>query len=50
MQNVVPKLSDTPGSIRTPAPELGQHNEEVYKNLLGLSDEQLAEMKEKGIF
>ncbi|MFP4293528.1 MAG: CaiB/BaiF CoA transferase family protein [Cyclobacteriaceae bacterium] len=50
MQNVVPKLSATPGSIRTPAPGLGQHNEEVYKNLLGLSDAQVAEMKEKGIF
>jgi crotonobetainyl-CoA:carnitine CoA-transferase CaiB-like acyl-CoA transferase len=32
------KLSKTPMSIRTPAPTLGQHNEYVYKDILGLSD------------
>jgi formyl-CoA transferase len=36
MQNVAPKLSETPGSIRTPSPELGQHNEDVYLGLMGL--------------
>lgn len=36
MQNVAPKLSETPGSIRSPSPELGQHNDEIYQNLLGL--------------
>jgi formyl-CoA transferase len=36
MQNVAPRLSLTPSSIRTPAPELGQHNDEVYRDLLGL--------------
>jgi len=28
---VVPKLSATPGSLRTPAPTLGQHTEEVLR-------------------
>jgi crotonobetainyl-CoA:carnitine CoA-transferase CaiB-like acyl-CoA transferase len=38
MQNVVPRLSDTPSSIRSPAPSVvGQHNDEVYRGLLGLS-------------
>lgn len=32
------KLSKTPLSIRTPAPPLGQDNDYVYKQLLGLSD------------
>jgi formyl-CoA transferase len=26
MHNVVPRLSRTPGTLRTPAPELGEHN------------------------
>ncbi len=29
MHAVVPRLHDRPGSIRTPAPSLGQHNEEL---------------------
>ena len=36
MQNVAPKLSETPGSVRAPSPELGQHNDEVYLELLQL--------------
>jgi formyl-CoA transferase len=29
MHHVVPRLSETPGSIRTPAPRLGEHNREL---------------------
>jgi formyl-CoA transferase len=36
MQNVAPKLSETPGSIRSPSPQIGQHNDEVYLDLLPL--------------
>jgi formyl-CoA transferase len=49
MQNVAPKLSKTPGNIRRPGPELGQHNEEIYGNVLEMSPEQMAELTEKGI-
>ncbi|WP_127480138.1 CaiB/BaiF CoA transferase family protein [Nocardioides pantholopis] len=49
MQNVVPKLSATPGSVRWSGPEMGQHNDEVYGELLGLSVERRAELAERGV-
>jgi formyl-CoA transferase len=49
MQNVVPKLSDTPGSIRSAGPELGEHNDEIYRGLLGLDDARLDDLKSRGI-
>jgi len=45
MQNVAPKFSETPGGVRSAAPSLGQHNDEVYLNLLGLSPERYAALK-----
>jgi formyl-CoA transferase len=49
MQNVAPKLSKTPGNIRRPGPELGEHNAEIYGSVLGLSDEQQADLTDRGI-
>jgi formyl-CoA transferase len=49
MQNVAPKLSKTPGNIRRPGPELGEHNEEIYSNVLAMTAEQMAELEAKGI-
>jgi len=45
MQNVAPKLSETPGGVRSPSPSLGQHNDEVYLQVLGLPPERYAELK-----
>jgi len=44
MQNVAPKLSASPGSIRSVAPTLGEHNTEVYSSLLNFSPARLAEL------
>jgi crotonobetainyl-CoA:carnitine CoA-transferase CaiB-like acyl-CoA transferase len=49
MQNVIPSLMGTPGRIRHPGPELGEHNEEVYVRQLGLTEAELAELQEQGI-
>jgi formyl-CoA transferase len=46
MQNVAPKLSATPGSVRSPSPGLGQHNDEIYLQVLGLAPQRYAELKE----
>ena len=42
------KLSETPGSIRRHAPLLGEHNTEVYRDLLGLSEEEMQRFQESG--
>jgi CoA:oxalate CoA-transferase len=42
------KLSRTNDEMFTPAPMLGQHTEEVLKELLGYSSETIAQLKEQG--
>jgi formyl-CoA transferase len=47
---IVPKFSGTPCEVRWSAPwDEGSHNGEVYGGLLGLTDEQLDELKEAGV-
>ncbi|WP_306599103.1 CaiB/BaiF CoA-transferase family protein [Geothrix sp. 21YS21S-2] len=45
---VVPKLSLTPGTLRTPAPALGEHTESVLREA-GVSEAALAELRAKGV-
>ena len=49
MQNVAPKLSASPGSLRWVGPELGQHNQEVLQGLLGLSAADLERYAASGV-
>ena len=48
MHHVVPRLSGTPGSIRTPAPQLGEHNRDLLREA-GVDDEAYAKLLAAGI-
>lgn len=49
MPGIMPKFSETPGSIKWPGPELGAHNEEIYIGLLGMSEGKLQQLKKEDI-
>ena len=44
MHNATPRLSETPGAVRTAGPTLGEHNDEVWGGVLELPDEELARL------
>jgi formyl-CoA transferase len=47
---IVPKFSETPGAVRWSATwEEGSHNREIYEELLGLTEEELAELTAEGV-
>jgi crotonobetainyl-CoA:carnitine CoA-transferase CaiB-like acyl-CoA transferase len=43
LPGVVPKLSATPGKVEKCAPSVGEHNEEVYRKLLGFNKDQISD-------
>lgn len=45
MQCVVPRFSETPGSVQSTGPRLGQHNDEIYATL-GLTQDDIARLRE----
>jgi len=49
MQNVAPKLSVTPGGVHSPAPELGQHSDEIYRSLLNFDSARITDLRARGI-
>ncbi|QJB69883.1 CaiB/BaiF CoA transferase family protein [Parasphingorhabdus halotolerans] len=49
MQNVAPKLSETPGHIESIGPELGAHNEAIYGELLGMDSTKMADLEKRGV-
>ena len=43
------RLSETPGSVRTPSPMLGEHTTEVLRDLLGMSADAVEALREQGV-
>jgi succinyl-CoA:(S)-malate CoA-transferase subunit B len=45
----VPRMSETPGSVRSLGPSLGQHTDEVLHEVLGLSDDEIAALRKQRV-
>jgi CoA:oxalate CoA-transferase len=43
------RMSDTPGSVRSPAPLLGEHTDQVLRERLGLEDDEIARLRDAGV-
>ncbi len=49
VQNVVPKFSQTPGSVDFLGADMGAHNDEIYQEELGYSEAKIQQLREGGI-
>ena len=49
MTGVVPRFTATPGTIRNPGPRLGEHTEEVLREVLGLDAAAIDELRAAGV-
>ena len=47
--NLMPRLSETPGRVNWLGPSLGEHNDEVFKGLLGMSDDDVRRLGDAGV-
>jgi CoA:oxalate CoA-transferase len=43
------RMSDTPGSVRAPAPLLGEHTDEVLRERLGMTDEEISALRKSQV-
>ena len=48
MHNPFPRLSETPGTVRGPAPERGQNSDEILSEI-GLTQEQISLLRDNGV-
>ena len=49
MLGIVPKFSDTPGSVEHAGPTLGEHNLQVYSSWLDYSEQDIEELARRGV-
>jgi formyl-CoA transferase len=46
---IVPKMPGSPGEVKWPGPELGEHTDEVLTDLLGVSAAELSSLRTEGV-
>jgi len=46
---VVPHVSDNPGTVRWPGARIGEHTEEVMRNLIGLKPAEIEKLRQEGV-
>jgi len=49
MTGAFPVMSETPAEIRHAGPRKGQHNDEIYKEEIGLNDNELRALQKDGV-
>jgi crotonobetainyl-CoA:carnitine CoA-transferase CaiB-like acyl-CoA transferase len=49
MHNVVPRLSETPGEIKWPGGDLGEHNNEIYCGEFHMTSAELDALRSRGV-
>ncbi len=42
------RLSETPGAVRTPAPLLGEHTDQILRERLGLTSDDIDRLRKTG--
>lgn len=47
--DVVPRLSSTPGEIRWLGEGIGAQNEEIFRDLRGIRDDDLKQLRDEGV-
>jgi CoA:oxalate CoA-transferase len=49
LSNTPVRLSRTPGGIKGPSPAIGQHSDEVLREMLGVAEDEIASLRESGV-
>jgi crotonobetainyl-CoA:carnitine CoA-transferase CaiB-like acyl-CoA transferase len=49
LDGVVPRLSDTPGAITAPGPRLGEHTDQVLRELLAMEQSAIDRLREERV-
>jgi crotonobetainyl-CoA:carnitine CoA-transferase CaiB-like acyl-CoA transferase len=42
-------MSETPGAVRRPAPLVGEHTDEILRDMLRMPDDEIASLRQAGV-